>query len=267
MLKMISRICLMSFCLLLSTGTIFAQDATAAGTYNEGLALLKSKDYENGLEKMEAALALAEADANEQIIKLSKKNGAVAAYNLGNTKRKAKDYDGALAMYNKGIEMNPLYSSNYEGVARAQEGKGEKIDAVNNYILAAKKATDEGKADRAKSRYKNAETLIGKTYVAKNYDMAIDMAKAYVGGAPANADVNYYMSRSLAAQDNYTEAIAAMRTAIELKGDAVPDKYTFYLAEQLEKSGSKSEAASLYRKVTEEKYKAQAEYRAGQIEK
>lgn len=267
MLKMISKACLISFCLLLSVSSIVAQDATAAGTYNEGLALLKSKDYENGLAKMEAALALAEADGNEQIIGLSKKNGAVAAYNLGNTKRKSGDHDGALAMYNKGIEMNPSYSSNYEGIGRTQEAKGDKVEAVNSYIMAAKKATDEGKADRAKSRYKKAETLIGKTYVAKNYDMAIGMAKAYIEGAPANADVNYYMSRSLGAKANYSEAIAAMKTAIELKGDAAPDKYTFYLAEQLEKSGAKAEAATFYRKVTEEKYKAQAEYRAGQLEK
>ena len=257
---------LMIMIMLMGATSVFAQDApTAAGTYNEGLGMLKAKDYENGLSKMEMALELAMTAENEQIIGLAKKNGAVAAYNLGNTKRKAGDHDGAIALYNKGIELNPNYSSNFEGIGRAEEAKGDKLKAVNSYIMAAKKADAEGKAEKVSSRYKKAEVLIGKTYVAKDYDSAISMAQAYNTDAPANADVNYYLSRSFGAMEKYTEGIEAMRKAVELKGGAVPDKYTFYLAEQLEKSGNAAEAKTLYSKVTEEKYKAQAEYRASQL--
>ena len=262
------RYCMMMLimALMMSVSAINAQDApTAAGTYNEGLAMLKSKEYEGGLAKMEMALELAMSSENEQIIGLSKKNGAVAAYNLGNSKRKAGDHDGAIALYNKGIELNPSYSSNYEGIGRAEEAKGDKVAAVNSYIMAAKKANEEGKADKVTSRYKKAEVLIGKTYVSKDYDTAISMAEAYNADAPANADVNYYLSRSFGAMEKYTEGIAAMRKAVEIKGGAVPDKYTFYLAEQLEKSGNGAEAKTLYSKVTEEKYKAQATYRASQL--
>ncbi len=266
MLRMRYYVLMLITVMLMSVSSITAQDApTAAGTYNEGLSMLKAKDYENGLAKMEMALELAMAAENEQIIGLAKKNGAVAAYNLGNGKRKAGDHAGAIVLYNKGIELNPNYSSNYEGIGRAEEAKGEKIKAVNSYIMAAKKADAEGKADKVSSRYKKAQVLIGKTYVAKDYDTAISMAEAYNTDAPANADVNYYLSRSFGAMEKYTEGIAAMRKAVELKGGAVPDKYTFYLAEQLEKSGNGAEAKTLYSKVTEEKYKAQAEYRASQL--
>ena len=267
MFKKMLGACVIGLCIVVSTHSALAQDATAAGTYNEGLALLKSKDYENGLVKMEEALALAEADENEQIIGLAKKNGAVAAYNLGNTKRKAGDHEGAIALYNKGIGMNPSYSSNYEGIGRSQEAQGEKLEAVKSFVMAAQKATEEGKEDRAKSRYKKAQVLIGKTYVGKDYDTALAMAQAFNESGEANPEVYYYMSRALGAQSNYGEAIPAMRKAVELKGDSVPDKYTFYLAEQLEKTGANAEAAALYKTITDEKYKKQAVYRAGELEK
>jgi len=189
MFKMRYCVLLLSTVMLMSVSSILAQDApTAAGMYNEGLGMLKAKDYENGLAKMEMALELAMAAENEQIVGLAKKNGAVAAYNLGNGKRKSKDYEGALMMYNKGIELNSAYSSNYEGIARTEEARGDKLKAVNSYIKAAKMAEAEGKADKVESRYKKAEFLIGKTFVAKDYDTAISMAEAYNTDAPANAD-------------------------------------------------------------------------------
>ena len=127
-------------------------------------------------------------------------------------------------------------------------------------------ADAEGKADKVESRYKKVRDFIATTFIKhKDYDTAISMANAYNTEAPANAEVNYYLSRSFGAMEKYTEGIAAMRKAIELEGGAVPDKYTFYLAEQLEKSGNGAEAKTLYSKVTEEKFKAQAEYRASQL--
>jgi len=155
MFKMRYCVLLLSTVMLMSVSSILAQDApTAAGMYNEGLGMLKAKDYENGLAKMEMALELAMAAENEQIVGLAKKNGAVAAYNLGNGKRKSKDYEGALMMYNKGIELNSAYSSNYEGIARTEEARGDKLKAVNSYIKAAKMAEAEGKADKVESRYR-----------------------------------------------------------------------------------------------------------------
>ncbi len=267
MKKSIIKMSAMAFAFFaLTASTIQAQDApTAAGTYNDGLAQLKAKDYENGLMNMEKALELATADENEQIIGLAKKNGAIAAYNVGNAKRKAKAYDEAMSYYNKGIELSPSYSSNYEGIARVHEDKGDKVEAVKAYIVAAQKAEETDDAKKAVSRYKKAEVLTGKTYVGKDYTTAIEMAKAYTAAKQDNAEVYYYLSRSQAAAGSGDDAIASMEMAISKSGDAVPDKYTFYLAEQLEKAGKNAEAAAAYRKVTEEKYKAQAEYRAGQL--
>lgn len=241
----------------------YAQEATAASTYNEGLAMLKAKDYANGLAKMESALALATEGNNEKIIGLAKKNGAVAAYNVGNAARKAKDYDGAMAAYNKGIELNPKYSSIYEGIGRTLEAKGDKLAAVKEYLKAATMAKEEGKEKKVASRLKKVKTLVGKTYVAKDYDLALQMGDEYLKSDDKNADVYYYMARAQQAKKDNEAAATHMAKAIEL--DGANSKYLFYQGEILEAKGDKAGAAAAYKKVTEEKYKKQAEYRAGKL--
>lgn len=260
----ISSIVSLGLFLLLSF-SLSSQDVTAASAYNEGLKMLKGKDFENGLMNMEKALEMAQVDENEQIIGLAKKNGAIAAYNLGNAKRKAGDLENALMLYKKGTELSPAYSSNFEGIARIHEKNGETLTSMNYYMLAGQKASEEGRAEKAQNRMKKAETMVGKAFVAKNYDSSIELGKAYISVDDKNAEVNYYLARSLSEKEMVEEAITHMNKAIELSGANVEDKYHFYLGEQLEKAGKKAEAAASYRKVMHEKYKAQAEYRAGQL--
>ena len=89
---------LMFLALGLFTTSLVAQDATAASLYNKGLASLKAKDYETGYPQIMEALKAAEAEGNDKVATLAKKNGAKAAYNLGSAKRKAKAYDEALEL-------------------------------------------------------------------------------------------------------------------------------------------------------------------------
>lgn len=252
--------------IVLMSFTISGQEESTASIYNDGLALLKSKDYEKGLEMMQKAYSMAVEEGNEQIVGLAKKNGAIAAYNVGNGYRKSESYDLAVEAYKKGIELNPDYSSNYEGVARSLEGKEDLVNAVKYYIMAGQKAFAEDNTDRAESRLKKAEVMIGKTYVADDFETAIKMARAYIEAQPGNPDVNYYLSRSLAEKGQIEEALTYMDKAIELGAQEEVDKYNFYKAEQLEKLGRNSEAAAAYKLVNDEKYKAQADYRVSQIE-
>lgn len=247
------------------TMSLSAQDATAASTYNEGLANLKAKAYPEGLAQMEKALELATAEENEQIIGLAKKNGAVAAYNVGNAALKSSDYDAAMAAYEKGMTLNPEYSSNVEGVARVMEKKGDMLASVTSYLKAADMAKTAGKEKKVKSRLKRAKYLIGKTYVGKKYDDAIKMAESYIAADDANPEVHYYMARAKQATESIEDAAMHIAKAVELSGESVESKYYFYQGEILEAKGDKAGAAAAYKKVTEEKYKAQAEYRAGQL--
>ena len=101
-----------------------AKEATAASLYNAGLALLKEKNFADGYTKMMEAKEIATEKGDEKIIRLTNKNGAVAAYSAGNGLLKAKDYDGAMTYYKAGAELNPKYSSNIIGLGKVYNAKG-----------------------------------------------------------------------------------------------------------------------------------------------
>ena len=249
---------------MLTTLTISAQEKTAAGLYNEGLTLLKSKDYAGGLALMEQALEKSGPE-DEKVVSLAKKNGAIAAYNAGGKLRKAGSLDEALAMYNKGIELYPTNSSNYEGVARTIEAQGNTDEAIKAYLIAAQKGSDEGKDDKAASRAKKARTMVGKLFIAKSYDAAISAGNAFASVKSDDPEVHYYLSRSYAESGDSDKALNHATTAIELKGEETPDKYFYAQATQFEKLGKKSEAIAAYKKITGEKYKAQADYKISEL--
>lgn len=243
-----------------------AQEKSVASLYNEGLTKLKAKDYEGGLLLMEEALAKAGPD-DQKVIGLAKKNSAVAAYNVGNAKRKAKDYEGAAMMYNKGLASNPDNTSNLEGLARILDEQGAQLDAAKAYIKAASMAqagSEKGKESKVASRLKRAKTLIGKLFVSKSYTDAIAGGDAYLAVDDKAAEVHYYVSRSQAESGNAEKAVMHAEQAISLAA-AAEDKYFYAHASQLEKLGKNAEAIASYKKITGEKYKAQAEYRISQL--
>ena len=258
---------LMFLALGLFTTSLVAQDATAASLYNKGLASLKAKDYETGYPQIMEALKAAEAEGNDKVATLAKKNGAKAAYNLGSTKRKAKAYDEALELFNKGIELNPTYSSNYMGKAQALDGKGEKTAAVEAYIGAADLAEKDGKADRAVQLVKKAGSIVGKLYSSENYAGAIEAGKAHLA-LKENDKVHYYLGQSLSKTNDNANAVTHINKAVELataSGTAVPDKYYWAQGNILEATGNKADALAAYKKITGEKYKANADFKVKEL--
>lgn len=257
----IQKIGLAIWTLLFCSAITFAQDKTAAGLYNEGLAMLKEKNYEAGLPLLEEALVLAETDANEKVIRLAKKNGAVAAYNVGNAKRKAGATDEAMVLYEKGIALNPEYGSNYTGVAMCVEKGGDKIATINAYIKAGD--MNAAKPDRAGKMYKKAQNTVGKLYTSKDYDTAIAGGQAFLAARPDNADVNYYVARAMIEKGDNEAALVHADNAVTLATAAasIQDKFYIAKAKALENLKRMDEAIAAYKMVTDEKYLKQAKYK------
>jgi len=251
--------------ILLLVGNMNAQEEkSAAALYNEGLGLLKEKDYEAGLPLLEAALTKAEEDGNEQVIDLAKKNGAKAAYNLANAKKKEGNLDEAAELYSQGIEWAPNYPSVYKGMAAVYEAKDENIEAVKMYLTAGDKTTAKGKEKRAKRLYKKARNMVGKMYTGKDYENAIVAGKAFLE-MREDAEVYYYLCRSITESEVTEEAINYANKAIELSGEDVKDKYYVAKAKAYEKMNKNAEAVEAYKLVTGEKYKPQAEYKIKEL--
>lgn len=251
------------FAFLLTTSMISAQDAaaapTAAGLYNQGLAKLKAKDYAGGLPLLEQALTQAEADGNEKVVKLSKTNGAMAAYNLGMSKRKTKAYDEANALFNKGIGLSETYSSNYIGLARVLDEQGKKTEALEAYFVGAEKAEAEGKAKKAADAKKRAKGMVTKLYSGKKYAEVVSLGEALLAKMD-NADVSYYVGKSMVQTGNDAGAVAHYDKAIA-GGIKDTDKVNYAKATTLEKLGKTADALAAYKLVTGEKYKAQVDHK------
>ncbi len=236
-----------------------ATEKTASALYNEGLALLKAKDYAKGLPVLEEALSKAEADGNEQVAGLAKKNGAVAAYSLGNVKRKAKAYDEASALYTKGTVMSPGYSSNYIGLARVLDKQGKKAEAMTQFLEAADIAAAEEKTKKQKEAYKRAKAIVSASYKAKAYDEVISLGETYLT-KDDNADVRYYIGKSLIAQDKHADAITHLDKALALSPEK-KDRIIYAKAQSLEKLGKNADAVAAYKLITDAKYKESADYK------
>jgi tetratricopeptide (TPR) repeat protein len=248
--------------ILLSATMMSAQDATeatAAGLYNDALELIKAKKYEEGLPILEEALAKAEANGNQQVIDLSKKNGAMAAYNLGNKKRKAKAYDEASALYSKGMEMNPGYSSNYIGMGRLLAAKGNQEEALAKYFEGAKIAKAEAKPKKEKEAYERAKSLISSNYKEDKYDKVITLGDAYVA-EKKNADVSYYIAKSLMATNKNEAAVPYLDDALSQSPEK-KDKFIYAKGQALEAAGKNAEAVAAYKLITDAKYKESAQYK------
>jgi len=252
-----------AFCLI--SGSLAAQDdKSAASLYNEGLGLLKAKDYAGGLPILELALAKATEEGNDKVIGLAKKNGSKAAYNLANAKKKSGALDEAIELYNKGIGWSPEYPSNYKGLAAATEKKGDKLEAIKMYLTAGDKTTAKGKDDKAAKLYKKARNMVGKIYTGKDYPNAIIAGKAYME-MREDAEVCYYICRAITESTATEEAVTYADKAIALSGESVDDKYYVAKAKAYEKLSKNADAIAAYKLVTGEKYKPQAEYKIKEL--
>lgn len=241
-----------------------AQDApTAASLYNQGLAKAKEKSYVEALSLMEQAIEKATEEENEQVIDLAKKNGTRAAYGAGTAHRKAGDLDAALAAYEKGIEFNPAYYTNYVGKAQTMESKGMVKESIPAYLAAADVATKSKKADKAQQYTKKAVALIAKAKSAKDWANTQAYAEAFLS-VRENADAHYYLASALKETGNGAKAIEHLdKACAQATGDA--SKYYYLKAQTHETLGQKESAVAAYKKVTDAKYTEMAQYKIGEL--
>ncbi|MDH3651167.1 MAG: tetratricopeptide repeat protein [Saprospiraceae bacterium] len=259
---MITRISMLLI-LLSSTTFLIAQDATAetaASLYNDGLANLKAKEYSAAYEKLMKAIEVANPEEDAKVLSLAKANGSISCYYLGNALLKEKNYDEALAKFEKGLELNPKSYTCQYGIGSALDKKGMLVEAVKNYLKAADVATDAGKADRAEKYVSRAENKVGVTYGKKNYDDAITVGELVLA-VQESANVSYYMAKALIKKGQASDAIPHAEKAHSLGQSADEGKYIMAYAEALEAAGQKSAAVEAYKKVPAGKYAETAKYK------
>lgn len=252
--------------LIMVFGYTQAQDATPASMYNDGVAALKAKEYDKALDLMTQALDSADPEADQQIIKLAKRNAAVAAYYAGNKARKAKEYEAALEKYGKGIEVSPSFYANYIGKALALNSTGDINGALTAYVVGAGQAEKAGKADKAAEMMDNATVFVSKAYSAKNWDNTIELGSLYLESG-SSADVHFYMARAYKEKGDLKMALEHANKAVELGEGGKDGRNYFAQAEVYEGLGDIASALSAYKKVPNGTYGEMAKYKLENLEK
>jgi len=251
--------------IFLGSVTLYGQDdATPASLYNEGVASLKAKEYNEALELMVKALEIADPEADANVISLASRNGAIAAYYSATHARRADKIDEAIETYNKGIELSPEFYVNYGGLALALNQKGEGVEAVSAYMIGAEMAVKSDKEDKQTEFLDNAGALISRAYSNSEWDNAIEMAQVYLEHTEA-PNVHYYLARALEQKDDYENALEHINRAIEMEEGGEDHRNYFAQGVIYEGMGNTSAAIDAYRKVTSGRYAETAKYNIDQM--
>lgn len=256
------------FLFVLVVGTLFSAvqaQETSASVYNDGLAKLKSKSYDSGLELMEKALKMAEEDGNEKVIKMAKKNGAIAAYNLANSQKKANDLDAAEVNYKKGMELNPSYAGNFMGLGSVMQKKENFADAIKYYLQSGEMYSSAGKVDNAQKIFNQIKVILGKLYVAEKYDEVLKLGEPIIDDLK-NPSIAYYVAGAAQKSDDNQKGLDIINKAISLAGDKTHDKYFVVQASAYEGLGNKAEAIAALKKITSDKYAGYAKSKIAALE-
>lgn len=250
------------------TGAAIAQDDSSAAAYqaySEGKAKADAKEFAGALELFAKAIEVGnpEKEYDAGIIDAAKKNGAIAAYYVGNDLRKEDKFDEALAVYEQGIEYNPELYYSYVGRAQTLTGKEDYAGSVAAYFKAAEVAEAAGSGDKSGDLIEQASKLPGIAWSKKNWDVAIATAEAFLA-KKETGDAHYYLSQSLKEKGENEKALDHALKAAEMYEGEDKDKAYYRLGEIYEASGKKAEAIEAYSKAGG-KYGDRAKYKADQL--
>ncbi|MCB9298690.1 MAG: hypothetical protein H6559_37075 [Lewinellaceae bacterium] len=237
---------------------------SAASLYNTGLEQIKAKNYTEALPLMEQAIEAADPEADAEVVKLAKRNGAIAAYYVGNDQRKSDDFETALATYDKGIAFSPGFYANYIGRAQALEGLGKVTESVSAYIDAGDVCIKSKKADKAEKMYSKAENVVAVAWGDKKWDATSEYAMAYLEKRES-PEVHYYLAYAEKEKGNAEKAVEHADKAIGLAGEGDASKYYMAKAESLEALGQAEAAVEAYKMVKDAKYNERAKYKINEL--
>ena len=249
-------------CSLVTTATA-QEEVSAANLYNQGLEQLKAKNYGEALPLLEKAIEVADPEADAKVVQLAKRNGAIAAYKVGSSMRKEKDFEAALDAFNTGIEFAPGFYANYIGRAQSLEDNGQEVEALKAYLKAADVSKKGKKTDKAEQMYAKAENMVAVTYGDKKWDETKALAAAFLETSET-PDVHYYMAAALKGGGDTAQAIEHAQKAVDsAEGDK--SKYLMVLAESYEKAGQTAQALDAYKQVTGSKYAERAKFKVNEL--
>jgi tetratricopeptide (TPR) repeat protein len=243
--------------------TLAAQtpDPAAAEKYNQGLAFLKTKDYEKALNVFLDAEKLANKAGDKSTASKSESYAYRLCYNVGLGYHKAKDDAKALEFFEKGIAMEPAYYKNYLGKATILKEKGDEAGAIEAFIKTGEVASAAGELEERTNARAQAEYLVSKGIKKDDYASVIKNGEIFLQYLET-ADIHYYMAVAYNHLGKYQEALDHATKALSLETGSRTQKAKIYF-EQAEayKNLSKFQlAVQSYQEAAYGEFKQRAEH-------
>ena len=242
---------------------LLAQSANkeAAEKYNEGLGLLKEKNYEGALGVFLETKQIADQAGDKGTASKAENYAYRLSYNVGLQHIKAGDLDGALGFFQQGIEMEPSYYKNYKGVATVYKEKGEVPAAMEAYVKTSEVATQAGELEERSSAMAQAEGFVAKAMQEENFDAVIENGNQFLEYAET-ANVHYYLAHAYNMKGSPQEAIAHADKALALDQGSRASKARIHFekAEAYRNTGQYDAALQSYAESAYGDFKQRAEY-------
>ncbi len=227
---------------------------------------VQAKDLDNAIAEFEKTVEVANKYNDEATAEKAQQIIPQLYYQNAAAKYKNKNFEGALADYNKATDLNPEYEKAYYMKSVIYKKIGDEA----SFIESTKKAIEYAQKNNEQTVLEKAKQS-GNTYFLKKGDDAksseqYDDAKKYLNLALEfdNKDaLSYYLLATVNnLQKNYDGAIEAASKALEYESDDDAKKARIYyeMANAMKEKGQNDEACAAYKNASHGAYKEAAEY-------
>jgi len=234
--------------------------------YDVALSQYKQKHIDKAIQGFKQTHDIALKYANEDIANKSKKIIPQLYYTKGNILLRNKDYDGAMASYDKSLELMPNLAKSSLRKGQVYKIKGDldqMLVSLDNAIEKGMTAHDRKTVAAAEKLAKNTmyNSAVG-SIAKKDWTKAEQFLKKSIEYGNKNPDVYYQLGKIYNNQKKWALASKNLLRAIELnKGEAAAKaKYFYELGNSYKGEGDTSQACSAYKKALFGAYEANAKY-------
>lgn len=241
-------------------------DKEAAEKYNEGLALLKEKNYETALGTFLETKEIADAAGDKGTASKAENYAYRLCYNVGVGYQREGDLDKAMSLFDQGIAMEPTYYKNFKGRARVLQDQENEAAAMEAWIKTSEVATAAGELEERSKARAQAEGFVARAMKAENYSKVIENGTTFLKYSETSM-VHFYLAYANNQLGKYPTALehADKALALDQGSRSSRAKIHFERGEAYKRSGRLSEARDAYSEAAYGEFKQRAEHEIEEI--
>lgn len=247
-----------------------AEDLLPQVKYQIAKDAFEAKEINKSAELFKESLKSGESYGNQTIIDNSKKYLTQIYYVKGGKKYKAKDFEGAIAEFDKALQYDPNFAKAYywKMAIAKNNNEREKVKEFADKGLAASTASKDRKTSEkikgsASAYFLNAGIDAKK---AAKYNDAVANFEQAVEYDNESANAYYYMAAVKNEMKDWSGAVEAASKAVEIETSPAENAKMYYeLGTAYAGKNDNSNACNAFKKAAVGQYAEAANYQLGQL--